>query len=185
MSGIYGIIIDQDNFITIEAAPGGALTGWESQGDCFVFRRNIGEFYDASEDSGRITIKGLEDRSAAALITYHQTPPTDEQLNDEEKYGESILNPDFLGAGGNRQGQRLRVWQIESQSPVDISYNGAQNAIARHLGYTLDSMNGSLVYYLQTKLGSTTTSLPGLQAEMAAAVGASSWNGVGEQLADV
>lgn len=191
-SGIYGRRLDQKNYLTGTVQTGGQLIGWEyppggSKGAyCWSFRRDITEFYSAEEVAGALTVKGLEGGSSVAMLRWNNVPMTNEELDAIEQGEGSILNPDFYGVGGNRQGQRLAVWRTESLSPVNIGYQGAQYAAALYYGYDgAGGNNGALIHYLQTKLGSSSTSLPGLQAEAAIAVGASSWNGVGEQLADL
>jgi len=100
-SGIYGIVLNQVNYVQGTVQTGGQLIGWEYVANtgsyCWSFRRDISEFYDASEVSGALTIKGLADGSAAALIRWNNVPMTDEELNlieqDEGRLLNGIPNP--------------------------------------------------------------------------------------------
>ncbi len=192
-SGIYGVIIDQDNYITGTVQPGGSLIGWEydgtpSDGYCWHFRRDISEFFDATEVAGVLTIKGLETSSGAALIRWNNTPMTDEQLDQVEKDDGLLLTDPIgpaTGQAGNKQGERELAWTVEAGLPMNTGYQGAQIGAAVFFGFEGGNANEALIYYLQKKLISTNTSIVGLQAETAAALGVPSWNGVGYRISEL
>jgi len=190
-SGIYGVYINQINYLQGVVQTGGQLIGWEYVANsgryCWSFRRDISEFYDASEVDGVLTIKGLPLNSAAAMIRWNNVPMTDDELNKIEQDEGRILEPSFTpfaGNSGNKQNERNLAWIVEGGFPRNTGYQGAQAGVARGYGFA-GNQNELLIQYLQMKLTSTNSSLPGLQAEMAEAVGASSWNGVGIAIAAV
>ena len=190
-SGIYGVYINQINYLQGVVQTGGQLIGWEYVANsgryCWSFRRDISEFYDASEVDGVLTIKGLPLNSAAAMIRWNNVPMTDDELNKIEQDEGRILEPSFTpfaGNSGNKQNERNLAWIVEGGLPRNTGYQGAQAGVARGYGFA-GNQNELLIQYLQMKLTSTNSSLPGLQAEMAEAVGASSWNGVGIAIAAV
>jgi len=77
----------------------------------------------------------------------------------------------------SKQGERIaETALVAGTSPA--GYEQTFHAAADAQAIPAGSYNGRLVPYLQSLLGSSNTSLPGLQAERAAFEGASSWNGV-------
>jgi hypothetical protein len=190
-SGIFSVILDQDNYLQGVVQTGGQLIGWEYIADggdyCWSFRRSADQFYDADETAGALTIKGLAGNSAAAMIRWNNVPMTDAELNAIEKNEGQLLNDNLnpiSGTAGNKQGERNLAWIVEAALPVNTGYQGAQAGVGRFYGFT-GNQNELLIQYLQLKLGSTNPSIVGLQAETAIALGASSWNGVGIKLLEL
>jgi hypothetical protein len=101
-SGLLGVIIDQENYLTGSVNTGGQLIGWEyptgviSSAYSWAFRRDISEFYDAQEVAGALTVKGLSTSSGLALLRWNDVPMTEEQLDQAEQDGGRILQ----GVGG-------------------------------------------------------------------------------------
>jgi hypothetical protein len=95
-SGIYGVRLDQINYLQGVVQTGGQLIGWEYVANtgsyCWSFRRDISEFYDASEVAGALTIKGLAGGSVVALVRWNNVPMTDEELNAIEQNEGRLLN---------------------------------------------------------------------------------------------
>ena len=190
-SGIYSVRLDQDNYLEGTVTTGGQLIGWEYVANtgsyCWSFRRDVSEFYDATEVTGALTVKGLAGGSAAAMVRWNNVPMTNAELDAIERKEGLILDPTYIpgaAAGGNKQGQRNLAWIIEAGLPVNTGYQGAQAGVGMSYGFS-GNVNELLIQYLQLKLGSTNSSIVGLQGEMAAAVGASSWNGVGIEIAGI
>jgi hypothetical protein len=96
-SGIFGVVLNQQDYLQGTVVTGGQLIGWEymaepSSSYCWSFRRSAAEFYDAAEAAGALTIKGLPDNSAAALIRWNNVPMTDEELDQIERDEGRMLN---------------------------------------------------------------------------------------------
>jgi hypothetical protein len=95
-SGIFSVILDQDNYLQGVVQTGGQLIGWEYIANtgsyCWSFRRSAAEFYDADETAGALTIKGLAGNSAAAMIRWNNVPMTEEELNKIEQDEGRMLN---------------------------------------------------------------------------------------------
>jgi hypothetical protein len=191
-SGIFSVILNQQDYLQGTVTTGGQLIGWvypktDNGKFCWTFLRDISDFYDATEVAGALTIKGKPENEAYAMIRWNAVPMTEEQLNDVENGEGNILNPGFpvaAGAGGNKQGQRNLAWIVEAGLPIQTGYQGAQAGVAHFYGFT-GNQNELLIQYLQLKLTSTNSAIVGLQAEMAQAVGATSWNGVGLEISSV
>jgi hypothetical protein len=95
-SGLYGIVIDQENYVQGTVTDGGQLIGEERDTD-WIFRRSTESFYDADDTGGNLVIKGLVDTSDAAMLTYNGVAMTDEELDkveqDNDRLENGIRNP--------------------------------------------------------------------------------------------
>jgi hypothetical protein len=189
MSGIYSVRLDQENYLQGVVVTGGQLIGWvfpktDSGKYCWTFLRDASEFYDASEVAGALTIKGKPGGESYAMLRWNNVPMTQEELDSIENEEGQILQPNYTGSSGNKQGERNLAWIVEAGLPKQTGYQGAQCGVGQFYGFT-GNANELLIQYLQLKLASTNPCLPGLKYELADAVGESSWNGVGTDIAKI
>lgn len=189
-SGIFGVILNQENYLQGTVVTGGQLIGWvfpktEQGSYCWTFLRDASEFYDASEVAGALTIKGKPGNESYAMLRWNNVAMTDEELDSIENEEGQILNPSLTGiTGNNKQNERNLAWITEAGLPKQTGYQGAQCGVGQYYGFT-GNANELLIQYLQLKLASTNTSIVGLMAETAQEVGATSWNGVGLTILDI
>lgn len=104
-SNLFGVVIDQDNYITGTVQSGGQLIGWEfpNAGPAWIFRRSITEFFDAIEVAGALTVKGLVGGTGLALLRWNNVPMTESQLDQLEVQERLLLVPvlPISGLGGD------------------------------------------------------------------------------------
>lgn len=182
---IAAYIVDQRNYVVFSnLTAGGELTGWEFNKGKWNYRRNESEFYDAVESGGTCTVKGAETGTAVILLVWNAIPLTEQQHRANEIVGDYIFNSDWLGAGGNKQGQRLAFWAMES-GLLRPGYNEAQIGVANFYQLAFQGANGALFEYLRMKLATTNKTLPGIMSEAATAAGVRDWNGLGEELGNL